>query len=75
MPYVNGEFFARDFANIDKEITLGYLIVIIEFPSKEDAVSAYEIRGISKDDSFKNSIYWSNSYYLWESLIIYFIFG
>ena len=57
MPSVNREFFARDFANIDKESTLGDLIVIIEFPSKEDAVSAYEIRGISKDDSFKNSIY------------------
>ena len=29
-------------ATIEKEITLGHLTVIIEFPSKEDAVSAYE---------------------------------
>ena len=29
-------------ATIEKESTLGHLTVIIEFPSKEDAVSAYE---------------------------------
>ena len=42
MPSVSGKFFARDLATIEKESTLGYLTVIIEFPSKEDAVSAYE---------------------------------
>jgi len=29
-------------ATIEKESTLGHLTVIIEFPSKEDAVCAYE---------------------------------
>ena len=42
LPSVNGKFFARDLATIEKESTLGHLTVIIEFPSKEDAVSAYE---------------------------------
>ena len=37
-----GQFFARDLANIDNKSTLGFLTVIIEFPSKEDAVTAYE---------------------------------
>ena len=38
----NGEFFARDLATIEKEGTPGHLTVIIEFPSKEDADTAYE---------------------------------
>ena len=42
LPSVNGKFFVRDLATIEKESTLGHLTVIIEFPSKEDAVSAYE---------------------------------
>ena len=42
LPSVNGKFFARDLATIEKESTLGHLTVIIEFPSKEDALSAYE---------------------------------
>ena len=42
LPCVNGEFFARDLATIGKESTPGYQTVIIEFPSKKDAVSAYE---------------------------------
>ena len=42
LPSVNGKFFARDLATIEKESSLGHLTVIIEFPSKEDAVSAYE---------------------------------
>ena len=41
LPSVNGKFFARDLATIEKESTLGYLTVIIEFTSKEDAVTAY----------------------------------
>ena len=40
--FCNGEFFVRDLATIERESTLGYLTVIIEFPSKEDSVSAYE---------------------------------
>ena len=39
---VNGKFFVRDLATIERESTLGHLTVIIEFSSKEDAVSAYE---------------------------------
>ena len=39
---VYGKFFARDLATIEKESTLGHLTVIIEFPSKKDAVTAYE---------------------------------
>ena len=35
-------FFAKDMATLEKESTLGHLTVIIEFPSKEDAVYAYE---------------------------------
>ena len=42
LPSVNGEFFVRDLATIEKERTLEHLTVIIEFPSKEGAVSAYE---------------------------------
>ena len=42
LPPVNGKFFVRDLATIEKESTLGHLTVIIEFPTKEDAVSAYE---------------------------------
>ena len=42
LPSVYGEFFARDLATIEKESTVGHLTVIIEFPSKEDAVTAYE---------------------------------
>ena len=42
LPSVYGEFFDRDLATIEKESTLGHLKVIIEFPAKEDAVSAYE---------------------------------
>ena len=42
LPSVYGKFFARDLATIEKESTLGHLTVIIEFPSKGDAVSAYE---------------------------------
>ena len=42
LPSVNRKFFVRDLATIEKESTLGNLTVIIEFPSKEDAVSAYE---------------------------------
>ena len=39
---VNGEIFVRDLATTEQESTLGQLTVIIEFPSKEVAVSAYE---------------------------------
>ena len=42
LPSFSGEFFVRDLATIEKERTLGHLTVIIEFPSKEHAVSAYE---------------------------------
>ena len=44
LPSVNGKFFVRDLATIEKgsTSTLGHLRVIIEFPSKEDAVSTYE---------------------------------
>ena len=42
LPSVNGEFFVRDLATIEKESTLEHLTVIIEFSLKEDAVSAYE---------------------------------
>ena len=42
LPSVYGEFFARDLATIEKESTLGNLTVIIEFPSKEDSVNAYD---------------------------------
>ena len=42
LPSVYGKFFARDLATIEKESTLGHLTVIIEFPSKKDAVTAYE---------------------------------
>ncbi len=42
LPSVNGKFLVRDAATIQKEKNLGHLTVIIEFPSKEDAVSAYE---------------------------------
>ena len=42
LPSVNGEFFVRDLATIEKEGTPGHLTVIIEFPSKEDADTAYE---------------------------------
>ena len=42
LPSVNGKFFVRDLATIEKESTLGHLTVIIEFPYKEDAVSAYK---------------------------------
>ena len=31
------------------------------------------IRGIPKDDYFKNSIFWYDSYYLWGSLMIHYI--
>mgnify|MGYP001231655917 FL=1 len=48
LPSVNGAFFARDLATIEKESTLGHLTVIIEFPSKEDAVSAYESKEYQK---------------------------
>ena len=41
-PSVNGKFFVRDLATIEKESTLEHLTVIIEFPSKKDTVSAYE---------------------------------
>ena len=34
-------FFAKDFPTIEKENTLGNLIVIFKFHSKEDALSAY----------------------------------
>ena len=42
LPSVNEEFFARDLATIEKESTPRHLTVIIEFPSKEDAVNTYE---------------------------------
>tara|TARA_A100001388_G_scaffold229728_1_gene181603 strand:- start:61 stop:351 length:291 start_codon:yes stop_codon:yes gene_type:complete len=45
---VYGKFFARDLATIEKESTLGYLTVIIEFPSKKDAVTAYESKEYQK---------------------------
>ena len=48
LPSVYGKFFARDLATIEKESTLGHLTVIIEFPSKEDAVSAYESKEYQK---------------------------
>ena len=52
LPAVNGKFFVRDLATIDKEITLGHLKVIIEFPSKEDAVSTYESEEYQKKMPF-----------------------
>ena len=42
LPSFNGEIFVKDLATVEKESILGHLTVIIEFPSKEDAVSAYE---------------------------------
>ena len=42
LPSVNGKFFVRDLSTIEKECSLEHLTVIIKFPSKEDAVSAYE---------------------------------
>ena len=42
LPFDNVEFFVRDLATIEKESTLEHLTVIIEFPSKKDAVSAFE---------------------------------
>ena len=48
LPSFKRDFFARDFANIDKESNLGHLTVIIEFPSKEDAVAAYELAQYQK---------------------------
>ena len=42
LPSVNGKFFVKDLSTIGKESTLGHLTIIIKFPSKEDAVSAYE---------------------------------
>ena len=48
LPSINGKFFARDLATIEKESTLGHLTVIIEFQSKEDAVSAYESKEYQK---------------------------
>ena len=35
LPSVNGKFFVRDLATIEKESTPGHLIVIIEFPLKK----------------------------------------
>ena len=54
LPSVNGAFFARDLATIEKESTLGHLTVIIEFPSKEDAVSAYESK--EYQEALKHSV-------------------
>ena len=42
LPSFNGEFFARGLATIEKKSTPGHLTIIIEFPSKEDAVTAHE---------------------------------
>ena len=63
LPSVNRAFFARDLTNIHKKITLGLLTVIIEFPSKEGAVAAYDRRNI-KDDSINNSLFRPHKYYL-----------
>ena len=54
LPSVNGKFFVRDLATIEKESTLGHLTVIIEFPSKEDAVSAYESEEYQKMIPLRN---------------------
>ena len=64
LPSVNGEFFARDFANIDKEITLGHLTLIIEFTSKEDAFSAYKSEEYQKMIPLRTPYFDINSYYL-----------
>ena len=55
LPSVYGEFFARDLATIEKESTLGHLTVIIEFPSKDDAVTAYESEEYQKMISLRTS--------------------
>ena len=55
LPSVNGKFFARDLATIEKESNLGHLTVIIEFPSKDDAVTAYESEEYQKMISLRTS--------------------
>ena len=55
LPSVNAKFFARDMATIEKESTLGHLTVIIEFPSKENAVSAYESEEYQKMISLRTT--------------------
>ena len=42
LPYVIRKYFVRELATIKKESTHGHLTAIIEFPSKEGAVSAYK---------------------------------
>ena len=42
LPTVGGSFFITDLASIEKEGSTGHSTVVIEFPSKEAAISAYE---------------------------------
>ena len=42
LPTVGGSFFITDLASVEKEGSTGHSTVVIEFPSKEAAISAYE---------------------------------
>ena len=42
LPTVGGSFFITDLASIEKEGSNGHSTVVIEFPSKEAAIYAYE---------------------------------
>ncbi|MAJ23727.1 MAG: hypothetical protein CMI75_08110 [Candidatus Pelagibacter sp.] len=42
LPTVGGSFLITDLASIEKEGSTGHSTVVIEFPSKEAAISAYE---------------------------------
>ena len=42
LPTVGGSFLITDLASIEKEGSTGHSTVVIEFPSKEAALSAYE---------------------------------
>ena len=42
LPKVGGSFLITDLASIEKEGSTGHSTVVIEFPSKEAAISAYE---------------------------------
>ena len=48
LPSVNGKFFVRDLATIEKDSTLVHLTVIIEFLSKEDVVLHMNQRNIKR---------------------------
>ncbi len=42
LPTVGGSFLITDLASLEKEGSTGHSTVVIEFPSKEAAISAYE---------------------------------